>query len=334
MAEEVERRRLPSASALLQRLSDTASAAAASPSPAALSAAAAGVQAALLQYLNQRREAEQQQQGTAATSLRQPFNSRFFSWLQFAAVGLQTLTAQADALSAASSSSSSPPRLPVRRHALLPLIRFVAADVRALAVEKFGASPELQLVLVDARGRHVARSGAEAGAREEGNGDGEGLAPSFVGVAHHFEFVLAELLKNSYRAVAERYPAAVEDAPPVRIIVSARGRDVFVRVSDAGGGMPTGLQGETFSEFPYFHTTTTLRPGTQHEPTYHYSRDFGSAIAGYGVGLARSAVYARAMGGALCGMSQPGLGVDMLLRIDSSGETAMDWAPPPPPATA
>jgi len=50
--------------------------------------------------------------------------------------------------------------------------------------------------------------------------------------------MLFELVKNSLRAVQERYMNSDKDVPPVRITVADGEVDVTIKVSDEGGGIP------------------------------------------------------------------------------------------------
>ena len=51
--------------------------------------------------------------------------------------------------------------------------------------------------------------------------------------------MLFELLKNSLRAVVERYGVENEDNyPPIRVIVVEGQEDITIKISDEGGGIP------------------------------------------------------------------------------------------------
>jgi len=48
-----------------------------------------------------------------------------------------------------------------------------------------------------------------------------------------------ELLKNSLRAVVERYGVDNEDAfPPIKVVVVEGSEDITIKISDEGGGIP------------------------------------------------------------------------------------------------
>lgn len=177
-----------------------------------------------------------------------------------------------------------------------------------------------------------------------------------LGVRPFVEYACAELLKNAFKATVDRYGAAgVDDAPPVHVRLSCDSRFACISIADGGGGVPSSLarrqlalesnwrahesgqhevasagdggsdQPGTFagaiSVFPYFSSTTrAITP-----PTYTYSRDFGPAYSGKGLGLVRSRLYAQYHGGSLTLLSQPGLGTTALLALERSGTAGGDF---------
>jgi pyruvate dehydrogenase kinase 2/3/4 len=53
------------------------------------------------------------------------------------------------------------------------------------------------------------------------------------------QHMLFELLKNSLRAVVERYGVENEDDfPPIKVIVVEGKEDITIKISDEGGGIP------------------------------------------------------------------------------------------------
>jgi pyruvate dehydrogenase kinase 2/3/4 len=58
-------------------------------------------------------------------------------------------------------------------------------------------------------------------------------------VPSHLNHMLFELLKNSLRAVVERYGEENEDHyPPIRVVVVEGQEDITIKISDEGGGIP------------------------------------------------------------------------------------------------
>eukprot|EP00743_Colponemidia_sp_Colp-15_P009606 GILK01010507.1.p1 GENE.GILK01010507.1~~GILK01010507.1.p1 ORF type:complete len:367 (+),score=25.92 GILK01010507.1:25-1101(+) len=129
---------------------------------------------------------------------------------------------------------------------------------------------------------------------------------------HFIHFILMEVLKNSMRAMIEKHHTNVDISPPLQLTLSADQDDVGIRVSDTGGGVPRGLQHHMFD---YFYTTSM-----PFEPTYTYSRAFGAPFTGLGVGLPRSRLYARYLGGDLSVCSVPGYGADVYITFRRRGD--------------
>ena len=60
----------------------------------------------------------------------------------------------------------------------------------------------------------------------------------FMYVPSHLHHMLFELLKNSLRAVVERFGIDNEEWPEIRVVVAAGKEDITIKVSDEGGGIP------------------------------------------------------------------------------------------------
>lgn len=61
----------------------------------------------------------------------------------------------------------------------------------------------------------------------------------FMYVPSHLNHMLFELLKNSLRAVVERYGSDYEDEyPPIKLIIAHGKEDITIKISDEGGGIP------------------------------------------------------------------------------------------------
>ena len=57
-------------------------------------------------------------------------------------------------------------------------------------------------------------------------------------VPSHLHRMIFELLKNSMRAVVERYGDREEDFPEIRVVVAEGLEDITIKISDEGGGIP------------------------------------------------------------------------------------------------
>ena len=106
---------------------------------------------------------------------------------------------------------------------------------------------------------------------------------TFAYVPGHLSHICFELLKNSLRAVVERYGVeesvgAPERLPPIKVIVSEGKEDITIKISDEGGGIPRSGVGLVWT---YMYTTMTGQ-GIQEDFT---DSDFKAPMAGFGYGL-------------------------------------------------
>uniref|UniRef100_K3ZUE4 Protein-serine/threonine kinase n=1 Tax=Setaria italica TaxID=4555 RepID=K3ZUE4_SETIT len=154
-------------------------------------------------------------------------------------------------------------------------------DARAICLREYGSAPDINIY-----------------------GDPNFTFPY---VALHLHLMLFELVKNSLRAVQERYMNSDKDVPPVRIIVADGEEDVTIKVSDEGGGIArSGLP----KIFTYLYTTAKNPPDLD-------GPNEGATMAGYGFGLPISRLYAQYFGGDLQIISMEGYGMVILHLVDS-----------------
>ncbi|KAK8934985.1 hypothetical protein KSP39_PZI014741 [Platanthera zijinensis] len=124
---------------------------------------------------------------------------------------------------------------------------------------------------------------------------------TFPYVPSHLHLMVFELVKNSLRAVQERFMTSDKDVPPVRIIVADGIEDVTIKISDEGGGIArSGLS----KIFTYLYSTAKNPLDENHEGLSE-----GVIMAGYGYGLPISRLYARYFGGDLQMISMEGYGM-------------------------
>lgn len=129
-------------------------------------------------------------------------------------------------------------------------------------------------------------------------------------IPSHLHHMLLELLKNSVRATCLHH-AGQAKLPPIRVIIAGGEEDVSIKVSDEGGGIPrSGLD----RIWTYFYTTAN----TPLSDAIVTDNDIDS-LAGYGVGLPMTRLYARYFGGDLQLMSMEGYGTDAYLHINRVG---------------
>ncbi|KAJ1439999.1 Signal transduction histidine kinase-related protein, C-terminal [Sesbania bispinosa] len=137
---------------------------------------------------------------------------------------------------------------------------------------------------------------------------------TFPYVPAHLHLMVFELVKNSLRAVQERFMDSDKVAPPVRIIVADGIEDVTIKVSDEGGGIPrSGLP----KIFTYLYSTAK-NPLDEHPDL---GVDYNVTMAGYGYGLPISRLYARYFGGDLQIISMEGYGTDAYLHLSRLGDS-------------
>ncbi|OSC97374.1 alpha-ketoacid dehydrogenase kinase N-terminal domain-containing protein [Trametes coccinea BRFM310] len=138
----------------------------------------------------------------------------------------------------------------------------------------------------------------------------------FAYVPGHLTHICFELIKNSLRAVVERFGPESERFPPIKVIVVEGKEDITIKISDEGGGIPR-------SAIPLIWTYMyTTMEGQNIDQDFNDS-DFRAPLAGFGYGLPLSRLYARYFGGDLRLISMDGFGTDVYIhlnRLSSSRE--------------
>ncbi|KAH9981704.1 mitochondrial pyruvate dehydrogenase [Russula compacta] len=139
----------------------------------------------------------------------------------------------------------------------------------------------------------------------------------FAYVPGHLSHICFELLKNSLRAVVERYGHDKEDAiPPIKVVVIEGKEDITIKISDEGGGIAR-------SAIPLIWTYMYTTMEGQYIDQNFDASDFNAPMAGFGYGLPLSRLYARYFGGDLRLISMDGFGTDVYIhlnRLSSSRE--------------
>eukprot|EP00419_Tripos_fusus_P046427 CAMPEP_0172814342 /NCGR_PEP_ID=MMETSP1075-20121228/11182_1 /TAXON_ID=2916 /ORGANISM="Ceratium fusus, Strain PA161109" /LENGTH=435 /DNA_ID=CAMNT_0013654131 /DNA_START=127 /DNA_END=1434 /DNA_ORIENTATION=- len=140
----------------------------------------------------------------------------------------------------------------------------------------------------------------------------------FPYVPQYLFYIMVEILKNSARATVEVSKADPIEIKrrPIMITVGADHSQVAIRVHDVAGGIPFSVADRVWS---YMYSTS---------PNSKSGSDFsqqGTPLAGYGVGLPLSRLYARYLGGSLHLQSLPGIGTRNYLylkRLESEAREA------------
>lgn len=130
---------------------------------------------------------------------------------------------------------------------------------------------------------------------------------------HVLTYILCELLKNACRATVEHHSSGFDDAsldgdlPSVRCHISFDSEAVSVHISDLGGGIP---QERLAKVWQFLYTSCGCAPWSHlaHDPARPRKPSPQNVLAGYGIGLPMSRLYAEYFGGGLTLRSEPGSG--------------------------
>eukprot|EP00435_Cladocopium_sp_Y103_P036293 s1744_g9.t1 len=139
----------------------------------------------------------------------------------------------------------------------------------------------------------------------------------FTYVPKYLYYMVLELLKNSARATIETSSSQEEiEARPIVVTVSANSGQVAIRIQDMAGGIPFEVAERVWS---YTYSTADTRSDVwEHQ---------GTPLAGYGVGLPLSRLYAQYLGGSLNLMSMPGEGTTAFLHLKRLQRDAREQLP-------
>lgn len=134
---------------------------------------------------------------------------------------------------------------------------------------------------------------------------------TFAYVPTHLHQMVFELVKNSLRAVEERFTDSDQDSPPIRVVVADGLEDVTIKISDEGGGIPR----SGISRIWTYLYSTAKRPISDDKELL----ETPPVMAGYGYGLPISRLYAKYFGGDLQIISMEGYGTDAYLHLNRLG---------------
>lgn len=140
-------------------------------------------------------------------------------------------------------------------------------------------------------------------------------------VPQYLFYIVVELLKNSARAtvITARDSQRPFERRPITVSVCADDKSLVIRVEDRAGGIPAKSLDKVWS---YLYTTAPARSDSwEHQ---------GTPLAGFGVGLPLSRLYARYLGGNLRLISMPGQGtlayVNLLRLEEEAFEGVESWS--------
>lgn len=131
------------------------------------------------------------------------------------------------------------------------------------------------------------------------------------------EYVLKEILKNSYRATVEAHLHQLEK-PPIVCTISNSDDYWCIRISDKGKGMSDKVL-KDIQNYCY----TTYNPDTTHANSIGFGEIMsqsiqnsgGSTLAGFGVGVPVSHCYINFVRGNLSIMTMDGIGTDVYIKV-------------------
>lgn len=173
---------------------------------------------------------------------------------------------------------------------------------------------------------------------------------TFTYVPHHLHYMMAELLKNSCRAVLNKHwkpymgnntqiltslqRSALDMIPPVRVVVAKGDEDITIKISDRGGGIPRSTCDKMWT---FVHSTLLAddchdrennnyafgRKKGEYIPSYsthNFEKNaFTNQVHGRSFGLPLAKIYAQYLGGDLTIRSMEGVGVDAYLYMPVLG---------------
>ncbi|KAI0750868.1 alpha-ketoacid dehydrogenase kinase [Daedaleopsis nitida] len=165
----------------------------------------------------------------------------------------------------------------------------------------------------------------------------------FAYIRDHLEYIVFELLKNSFRATRLKHPTA-RTLPPIRATVVASENNVCIRISDQGGGLLSSEIKSPSDLFSFSHvrnagrladarlgalrtvsSSTRGMTATVSEQVDQWSQPSAVAVdrlnphPRIGMGLPMSNIYATYFGGSLDMVSLDGYGTDVFVQLPKLG---------------
>ncbi|KAH8105831.1 alpha-ketoacid dehydrogenase kinase [Cristinia sonorae] len=178
------------------------------------------------------------------------------------------------------------------------------------------------------------------------------LETTFAYIREHLEYIIFELLKNSFRASRIKHPT-VSKLPPIRATIVAADNQVTIRISDQGGGLMNSHITTPSDLFSFSHVRNATRlddarlgalrtvssstrgmkatvdeqvetwrrqENTASDPRESPEQNAGVAPhPSIGIGLPMSNIFATYFGGSLELVSMDGYGTDVYLRLPRLG---------------
>lgn len=164
----------------------------------------------------------------------------------------------------------------------------------------------------------------------------------FPFVQDHIDYVLFEVLKNSYQASLRQFERTGVRSLPIKVTLAEGSEEVIIRVTDHGGGFPTHQLKDMFSFARYdparqsaLENITHVSGKIETEPSFAdlaaipelgAKSDLG-LIGRLGIGLPVSRNFMQYWGGSLTLTPLPGLGCNAYLRFPNGRIGAREHLP-------
>ena len=175
------------------------------------------------------------------------------------------------------------------------------------------------------------------------------LDATFPYILSHLQYIIGELLRNSIQAVIETHPEQAGTLPPIQVLICEAPKQVIIRISDQGGGIPKDILPDLWSfgkgprsqtnlenllQVPKMAATMQeLKPTEGSSTSVKIDNKKGALSADsslssltsrppnlrLGMGLPMSRVYAEYWAGSLELHSLEGYGCDAFLQISKLG---------------
>jgi len=137
---------------------------------------------------------------------------------------------------------------------------------------------------------------------------------TFRYISDHIHHMFFEILKNSIRAVCEKYDEKIDesDLPKIKVVIVEGETEITIKIADEGGGIK---RDNLKKVWLYAFTTVKERPDVD-ETMYGVQN---APIAGFGYGVPISRLLARYFGGDLQIISMDGYGTDVYFYLSKLG---------------
>lgn len=166
------------------------------------------------------------------------------------------------------------------------------------------------------------------------------LGATFPYILSHLEYIIGELLRNSFQAMVEQRKFDGECPPPIEVLVCESPQHVIIRISDQGGGIPREIlphlwsfskgprrntRLENLHKVPKMAATMQEVQATNGDGSKSRRESSLSQLSTrppnlrLGIGLPMSRIYAEYWAGSLELHSLEGYGVDVFLQIPKLG---------------